>query len=123
MAKLLLKNTSNIHPDPEKNQTDMYKHLDLVYVLEDWQFFGTEEVGPKFMIKQVPGSKEDYMKYLVEQEEQPREVVSMFLFNFPQLMGRVLDQKQEFRKRLRVRRYAYDPIAEKFIDKETFNDL
>lgn len=73
MAKILVFDRDNLHPDPIKDRQGSYKTGDVVYVGEDSHEYSALEQAPPFRIVTLPGPAADYQYLRASEPAQLRD--------------------------------------------------
>ena len=119
MAELLIKNTSNSHPDPQKDASGSYKQGDVVEVHPDGYNWGRGGWYPAFVIVKIPGIDPLDMEHLeLHAETQMSSLVSLAVRAIPRMFKLVARATNQ--PRLKRRRYSLDitglvPDADGFV--------
>lgn len=69
MARLLVHNTAPpLHPTDETINAGMFQIGHVVSIVEDWQTFGTDDIGPHSIVVDLVGALKEDLTHLLENE-------------------------------------------------------
>ena len=118
MARLLLKATDTIHPDPALDAQVAFKAGDVVVVMPDSHEWSPSEDAPTFIRVDLPGVDPAALVYLTrETTADPATVMSAAALAVPGLRQKML--KERNRPTVSLRGFSVDPET-KSITRKTF---
>jgi len=90
MAKLLVFDRDNIHPDPVKDREGAYKTGDVVYVAEDSHEYSAKEQQAPFRVVTLPGPASDYQYLRNGEPRTPKDDSPKSMIRITRLMRALL---------------------------------